>query len=561
MTRALGLTMLVGSLAGLVPALGCGLASEPIPVGPRNVCSEDGDCSAGRCDVDRGLCVAVDPEPLGIYLDVVPPSSFGASDSFGPFALGALAEGGVIALELAPSVRIEGTVRFGERPIAAQVSFRPIGVPLPERAARTITHTFDPLLPEHPAHDFETELVPERSYDVLVEPEGDDRALLPPLHGMLELGATGVSVSLAYAEAELVTILGDVRSSDGTAEPDLEVTAIDAETGETLSSVATTGAEGAFSIHLLSGAPAWLLRLAPTRERQAESVFPTFVVDPRYLTSIDGPGGPRAQVLVPSIDGAVRFAGTVEYPHSLATARPVQGAVVTLRAAEIVDEMTNMVGRLEVVMTTDAAGRFEGLILPGDYEVQAASGASTELGVLLEQRTLVPAAGTTELVGAVLELPARTLLGGVAQAPGAEPFSGVTVRALATGQPLDGLTNPDLARWARSVDSVADARGEFRLELDVGVFDLVVEPAATSGYPWWVETDVGIGGSDRPVSRVAEVRAPVVVDGTLESDAGERIAGAELFAFTRLPSGRLVAIGRATTDADGELRLVLPPEL
>lgn len=557
MKRGLGLGVLAISLAGLVPALGCGLAGEPLPTGPRNVCSVDDDCAAGRCDTERGLCVATDPEPLAIFLDVVPPSSFGAADSFGPFALDALSDGGAIALELAPSVRIEGTVRHGDAMVQAQVSFRPRGVPLPERAARTITHTFDPDLPEHPAHDFETDLVPGRTYEVLVEPEGDDRALLPPLRGTLELGAMGLSVPLVYDEAELVTVVGDVKSSEGTPEEGLDVTAIDAETGEVLSSVSTTGPDGTFEIHLLTGAPPWLLRLAPTRARQAEGVFPTFVVDPRYLTALDD----RAQVLVPSIDRAVRFAGTVEYARSIAAARPVESAVVTLRAAEIVDAATNMVGRLEVVLTTDAAGRFEGWILPGEYEITAAATSSTELGILVEERTLVPAAGSAELVGAVLELPPRTLLGGMAQAPGAEPFSGVMVRAIATGQPLDGLANPDLARWARSTDAVADARGEFRLELDVGVYDLVVEPAATSGYPWWVEPDVGIGGSDRPVSRVAEVHAPVVVDGTLESDAGERIAGAEVHAFTRLPSGRMLAIGRATTDANGELRLVLPSEL
>jgi hypothetical protein len=561
MTRLLGIVPLVAALAALPLALGCSLSLDGGPVGPRNRCGVDDDCTAGRCDVGRGLCVATDPAPLEIYLDVVPPASFGGSECFGPYALDALAGGAPLALELAPSVPIEGTVRFGERRVQAQVSFRPVGVPLPERAARTITHTFDPLLPDHPAHDFETSLVPGRTYEVLVEPEGDDRGALPPMRGSLELGATGLGVALVYDPAELETIVGDVRSASGSAEAELELAAIDAETGAIVSSTATTGTDGSFALHLLRGAAPWLLRLAPTRARLGGGVFPTFLVDPRYLTSVDGPSGPRAQVLVPSIERAVRFAGTVEYPASIAAARPVESAIVTLRAAAIVDERTNMVGRLEVVLTTDAAGRFEGWILPGEYEITAMATSSASLGVLVETRSLVPAAGTGELVGTVLELPARTLLGGVAQAPGAEPFSGVMVRALATAQPLPGLGRPELARWARSADAVADAVGEFRLELDVGVYDLFLEPPASSGYPWSIETDVGIGGGDRPVWRVAEVRAPVVVDGTLVSDLGERIAGAEISVFTRLPTGRAVAIGRASTDEDGLLRLILPPEL
>jgi hypothetical protein len=561
MKRLLGLAALAAALVASLPTLGCSLSLDGGPVGPLNRCSADDDCAAGRCDVPRGLCVASDPAPLEIYLDVTPPSSFGGSESFGPFALDALARDEALALELAPSVPVEGTVRFGDRMVQAQVSFRPAGVPLPERAARTITHTFDPLLPDHPAHDFETSLVPGRTYEVLVEPEGEDRGALPPLRGRLELGGTGLAVALAYDPAEIVTVVGDVRSAAGTAEAELELAAVDAETGALVSSVATTGPDGAFALHLLNGASPWLLRLAPTRARLGDGVFPTFVVDPRYLTTVEGPSGPRAQVLVPSIERAVRFAGTVEYPAAIAAARPVESAIVTLRAAAIVDARTNMVGRLEVVLTTDAEGRFEGWVLPGEYEITAMATSSASLGVLVETRSLVPAVGTGELVGAVLELPARTLLGGVAQAPGAEPFSGVMVRALATSQPLPGLGRPELARWARSADAVADAVGEFRLELDVGVYDLYLEPPASSGYPWSIETDVGIGGGDRPVWRVAEVRAPVVVEGTLVSDLGERIAGAELSFFTRLPTGRVVAVGRASTDEDGRWRSFLPPEL
>lgn len=540
------------SLAGLGGSLGCGLSGEPLPIGPVNVCTSDDGCVAGRCDVDRGMCVAASPEAMDIYLDVVPPASVGASDSVGPFALDALASGGVLPIELASSVRVEGTVRYGEIPVRAQVSFRPRDVPLPERTSRTITHTFDPELLDHPAHDFTTELVHGRTYSVRIEPEGVDRALLPPLRGVLELGDTGVHVPLTYVDAEMTTVSGDVRSATGTAEAELEVSAIDAVTGELLSSIATTGEDGAFEIRLLTGAPSWLLRIAPSRARQAESVFPTFVVDPRYLTTL----AERAQVLVPATEPPVRYAGTVEY----ASARAVPNAVITLRASEIVDEATNMIGRLELVLTTDADGRFEGNILPGEYDVQVTASAP-DLGVLLEHLSLVPAVGSSELVGSVLQLPPRTLLGGVAQVPGAEPLPLVPLRALATGAPLDGLVNPDLARAARSVDAVADVMGEFRLELDVGVYDLVVEPSAASGYPWWVATDVAIGGTDHPVRQVAELHPPVVVDATLETEMGARIAGAEVHAFTRLPSGRLVPIGRATSDDDGVVRLVLPSEL
>lgn len=554
MKRAL---LLLASLA----LVGCGLTGEPLPTGPINACSEDADCGSARCDLDRGLCVAVEVDDLDVYLDVIPPSSFGSSDSFGPYPLDALRS---LDLRLSAPVRVEGTVRYGSLPIRAQVRFRPTDVPLPERAARIITQTFDPALPDHPqTYDFEVELVPGRSYTVRIEPEGADRALYPPLRGMLELGADGQHIDIAYLADDLVSVVGDVSSLGGVPEDGLEVTAIDAATGEVLSSVGTTGSDpespGAFEIRMLRGAPAWLLRLAPARDRTG--VFPTFVVDPSYLTTLVPPGTDieRAQVLVPTIASAVRFAGTVEYPASIAVAQPVEGAVVTMRA-EIVDATTNMQGSIELTFVTDAMGRFDGSILPGIYEIQASSVSNPRLGILLERRELRPAAGATELLGSVLSLPARSLLGGVAQAPGAEPLPDTTVRAIATGLPLDGLSDPELARRARSTDGVTDAAGEFRLDLDVGIFDLVVEPSAGSGYPWWIETGVGIGGSDRPINRVAELRAPVAVDGTLEGYEGDRIAGAEIYAYTR-HEGRLIAIGRVTTDAEGELHLLLPPTL
>lgn len=540
---------------------GCGLTGEPIPTGPVNACFEDADCGSARCDLERGLCVAVEVEDLDVYIDVIPPSSFGSSDSFGPYPLDALSS---LDLHLPAPVRVEGTVRHGDLRVRAQVRFRPIDVPLPERAARITTQTFDPELPDHPAlYDFEVELVPGRSYTVRIEPQGSDRALYPPLRGMLELGADGQHLDVAYAEGELVSVFGDVSSLGGVPEDGLEVSAIDAATGELLSSVGTTGSDpehpGAFEIRMLSGAPAWLLRLAPARDRTG--VFPTFVVDPSYLTTLVPPDTDiqRAQVLVPTIASAVRFAGTVELPASIAVAQPVEGAVVTMRA-EIVDSTTNMQGSIELTFVTDAMGRFDGAILPGVYEIQASSVSDPRLGILLERRELRPAAGATELLGSVLSLPARSLLGGVAQAPGAEPLPNTTVRAVATGLPLDGLVDPELARRARSTDVLTDLDGVFRLDLDVGVFDLVVEPSAGSGYPWWIETGVGIGGSDRPINRVAELRAPVVVDGTLEGFEGDRISGAEIYAYTR-HEGRLIAIGRVTTDAAGELHLLLPPTL
>jgi hypothetical protein len=155
----------------------------------------------------------------------------------------------------------------------------------------------------------------------------------------------------------------------------------------------------------------------------------------------------------------------------------------------------------------------------------------------------------------------RTILGGIAQAPGGEPLTGARVSASALGVPLDGIPVPDVARRNRSNESLVGSMGEFRLPLDIGVYDIAVEPPTRSGFPWWIEPDVGIGGASAALSRVYEMRAPVVFTSTLTDAAGAPIEGAAIRAFAELPGGRLVPIGRATTGELGSVRLLLPPEL
>lgn len=563
----LRLVLLSGAALLASGAGGCALLLEPPDAGPTNRCTSDDECGADRCDPGLGMCVAVAPDGYRYYLEVVTPADpvtgTSASATLGPFEAGV--EATDVPLRLPRLVHVEGSVRRGDAYVEAQLTFVPRGRVVVSDPSRFRTVTLDPMTPGRRVDvDFELVLDPSTDYDVLVEPIGSARALLPPLRDvMLSVGETGQRIAVEYADADLVTIVGDVHDPSGAPVTGVTVRAIDPATGERISSVATLGADafrpGEFRITMFAPLrEGWLFRVVPDGDR----LQPSYVVDPAVLTAIEDPvsGELRAQMLVPAARTPVRYAGTVEYPESLGAARPVPGAVLTLRARAVVDAVTGMVGSIETRIVADEAGRFDGQIVPADYEVTVVPSGAPELGVLVEQRTLAEG-GSPGILGHIYRVPARTVLGGIAQAPNGGPLVGARVRAAALGVPLEGIAVPDIGRRNRSVESMVGSMGEFRLALDVGVYDVVVEPTASSGYPWWVEPDLGIGGASAALSRVYEVRAPVVFTGTLLDAAGAPIEGAEIQAFGELASGRLCRVGHATTDADGALRLLLPPEL
>lgn len=563
MSARLSTFVLLG-LAGLVS--GCGLIAEPLDPGPQNRCTVDDDCGADRCELELGMCVAVAPDGYRYYLEIVTPADpetgTSASATLGPFETGA--DTSEVPLALPVPVRVEGAVVRGGEPVSAQLTFVPRDRALVTNPSRFRTSTLDPMAAGWtPDAHFALEVDPETDYDVLVEPIGDARSALPPLRAMLSVADAGQRISIVYDDADLVTLVGDVHDPAGAPATGLTVRAIDSATGARISSVATLAPDalrqGEFRITMFGPPPAgWLLRIAP----EADRLYPTYLIDPAVLTALEDPltGEQRAQVLVPGAMAPVSYAGTVEYPEALGDARPVPGAVLTLRSSTLVDEDTGMVGSVETRLVADDAGRFDGMILPGDYEVTVVPVDDAALGVLVEERMLAEGA-SPGILGHIYRVPVRTILGGVAQAPGGEPLAGARVGASALGVPLEGIPFPDVARRNRSNESFVGSMGEFRLPLDIGLYDVVVEPTARSGYPWWIEPGVGIGGASATLSRVYEMRAPVVFMGTLTDAGGAGIEGAEVRAFGELSTGRLLPIGRATTGEDGVLRLLLPPEL
>lgn len=552
MKRAASIALVLAALLG-----GCSLIVDN---GPQvvNHCASTTDCAGGAtCDPMTSMCVHDATLPYPLWLEVVPPAdpSGGAATpaDLGPYE----SFSGSISLVVPRPVAVRGTVRRDGRAVSAQITFMPSAqTPIGARATTARTMTSSDV-------DFATFLPSRGSYDVLVEPLGDDRALVPPFRSPVDaplvVGATDASLAIVLPTNE-PQIVGDLVDGSGMPLTGFEVLATDRATGAVVSSVATTAATdaipGRFTIALATTTAPFDLVVRPTAMRQSAGLVPTYRIQPELLMPVDG----RVSILIPSSLPAVHWAGTVEYPSTRGS-RPVANAVVRVTSTNVIDATTGLVGSLDVSLMTDATGVYDGQVLPGTYTVTITPTADPELGVLHESRELRPAAGTNELIGHVFEMPLRSVLAGMVNSPDGDLVRDARVRARPLGLPIAGLTDPDVARLARSSEATSDPMGAFRLELDVGVYDLVVEPPVGSNFAWAVELGYGVGGSSTALADVMQVDAPVVVESDVTWVDGGELGNAEVRAFAITPDGRAVMVGRSTADAHGHARTLVPPVL
>jgi len=583
----------VGSLAWLVTAApGCSLLIDLPPTGPENRCTVETDCHGGRCDVELGMCVTDAPKAYSYVLQVrIPASDVEARPALTAVAGMFIASSGdaVNEVPLRAPVPVEGWVRTrgptGEEsvPVAADIVFTPradrFGLVLPSITVRT--HEVASTGDLQRRNDFVTALVPGLTYDVEVRPRGDDRARYYPMRAQFELrGPQRFDVEVPDAEVPntAIELGGVVVDSEENPQGGLEIRAIEDETGRLVSSVATTDSSGEFSLRIDPSARPWKLRISAPAALAEHAAFPTIVVSPSVLVNENGRGQPPwVRILVPSAHQGVCFAGTVEFPPEFGM-RPVVGAILTLRSTQIVDRATGIEGSYTVQLVSQAGsggshsssplgcsgaplppGGFEGRLLPGDYELEIQA-PEPELGVFFLDRIEI----RRDTLGHVFRLPARSVLTGIVRRSSEEPVMDARVRAIPVGVPLFGVADPAASTRNRPSEAVTDARGQFALPLDVGLYDLIVVPPPSSRFPWLVRSGYGIGGSREPLWEVLDVRMPVAVRGVARFEDGSPVARAELGAYALVSSGeveRAIAIGEARTDEAGAFVLLLLPEI
>jgi hypothetical protein len=609
MTRRLSRARAEGALAALVLSTvlssmfalgsGCSLVLDHADPGPLNRCAADGDCRGARCDTSLGMCVA-DPETSYVYaLQLVIPADESAARpalaaNAGPFiASGGESSSGVV---IGRPVPVVGRIRVDRDPgtavdlvpLDAEIELTPRvidgssegGPRLPSIIVGTLEATPGSLSREN---DYLTQLIPGLAYQVEIRPRGQDARRYAPLRTELVLEGPQ-RFDIAEYPSELDRYVGVVVDPANYAQSGLEVRAIEVATGRLVSTVATSGRcelegcssePGRFDIAVDPGAGPWVFRISAPPAYQDERAFPTITIDPSVLAP-DASGYLR--MLVPSPTDGRCFAGTIEFPGGA----PAHGATITLRSRTIEHGGTGLLGSFTVQMTSSGRaspsgvpssvgcsgsalpeGGFEGRVLPGTYDIEIHP-VEPGLGVYVGEVIIRADADT---LGHVFAMPRRTIVAGQVQRSGSEPVADAQVRALALHLPLadspsEGL---DAALLNRTSETTTGESGLFELPLDVGLYDLIIEPPGGSGFPWMVQPDVEIRRAIvEPTTEVFEVGAPLAIRGEAFFDDGSPVRHAEISAFAivgRAGSERSVPIGRAVTEDDGTFLLLLPAAL
>lgn len=564
----------------LVAALGAILAGacsfeEETPAVVDNRCAANVDCAEGICDVSVGMCIAAAPDRvLHIALEITHAAEMSGAPStflFGPIEVDSPTHADVV-LPLpvtvfgnvrAPGLATEGAVRANVR-FLRRNTFP--GGPRPQVESAT---SREPMLVLGEHADYALQVAPGQEYDVIVEPVGETASVLPPLRTSVDLrelgGGNSARVDLTFPTG-LQVLNGELVHTDESPAVDLQVQAVEPETGLVVSSTARTGADGSFTLHVQPSGP-YVLRVSGGDE---ESPFPTLIADPSYFFP-DDTG--FVTVLVPR-PAAVVYIGSVEPAGR--PGEPVQGAVVTLRSVDVFDDTTGVSGSYQTTAPTDADGRFRATVFPGSYEVVIAppSGMALpgdaqvsypDLGVLAETvRIERPGDGVDSIMGQLFELPGRAVLGGTVLSPDGRQMPGTTVQADALGRIPEGF---DAAtRYNRSGNATTDATGQFRLPLDFGMYDVLVKPPTETGFPWAVAPGLTFG-SGTEFRNDFELSVPVPLSGAVTSGSasGPTLPGAEVRAWAIVESAegtlRSVRVGRATTGDAGKFTLLLPSRL
>lgn len=259
---------------------------------------------------------------------------------------------------------------------------------------------------------------------------------------------------------------------------------------------------------------------------------------------------------------------------------PVVGANVTLRSREISDHVTRLVGTYTIEVASVPGppldgpdvrrigcsgeplppGGFDARVVPGTYDVEIRP-IEPELNVYASS----PVASVPiyeETYGHVFRIPMRAHLSGVVQEPTGESMIGARIRGVPLQQPAPTAHESEAWHLNRPGEAITDGEGTFRLPLDVGVYDLIVESPGGSGFPWVVRP--GFAMAAREWTEVFDVRHPVALRGQARFEDGSPVVGAEIeaYAIVRLATReRVVPVGRAATNAEGGFLLFLPPEL
>ncbi len=279
----------------------------------------------------------------------------------------------------------------------------------------------------------------------------------------------------------------------------------------------------------------------PSQAQRPSLISPVFIV----------PGTER----MPRLPAPERVAGSViGNPEGV----PL-GAKLRFRSVVDADEVSqlepiNAKLRYSTEVSTTLDGRYEVLLPPGRYDVavipELASGFATTTRAL----TLPSGSGGD---GRAFVVERLRRIEGLVRLPGGAPLVGAVVRARPSTVPLPPRP---FASLARTRTAVTNGEGAFAVDVDPGLYDLVVEPPTATRWPVSVALGVDVPeGLTSPSVRLTpiELTAPFDLGFTLVNEgSGRVVSGAFVRAFSLASDrGVPVELAHGTTDRAGRVDL------
>jgi hypothetical protein len=546
-----------------------------------NRCTPVTDCGRGSsCDPELGICTLNNiGTPYDFRLRITPPQPNDA----GLFAISTTdritLDGAVKlpALQLAKAVFVSGRVLAsdGATTLEAELVFTPHDENALGGELSVLTG---------PKAGFSAQLVPNRSYDVMVYPRGPDSESFPPYSFQLATSANDDSHDFTYPA--LVALTGQVlQENDAGAPKGARIRTRWRDSFVASSSIGQIADQGKFSVlaaeTVLSSPDDHELVLDLSELRFNGAVLPQNVQIAFDLSKRNASG----RWTMPTLPPPVLFSGSVEI--SRLSDQPATSANVNAQLTWISDFtppsgsddkrqtdwcMLKQPGapkdafRCSAYVTSyvNEQQMANVFLLPGVYDVVVAPLGSVAQLLTPHRETYTiqsqPINGVQE--GYTFQLDTLTLFAGKVQSPARQPMPSVSVSATAL-RVRDGL--PEIALYNRSSSQLSDADGDFQLGVDVGVYDFIAAPPQGSGYAWVLRMNRRLAG-DKISLQGMKPQFPILAQGRVISPTDAAVPMATVDAYAMVPNlaggaDRAVLIARTTTNTSGEYALQMPPYL
>ncbi|MEZ4288473.1 MAG: hypothetical protein R3A47_10080 [Polyangiales bacterium] len=474
------------------------------------------------------------------------------------------------AITLSDALPVIGTLRYNGQRVPAKIVIREThGEDEPDwRSVESKTQTDNSYGSIVEGANFAFAAVRGTTYEILISPTADAigeatasaRAELPPLQiNSVSFGndLTGVvDFKVDYPQFNepcsgdkrngciingrvVVTSDGNIFSLFGSG---ASVVAIDADTGDVVSSYATATMDGSFSLKIASHAERYYLQAVPAADAR---FFPASIIDPQSLVS-DLAG--VLQVTVERVE-PIHYKATVLAENGSA----VPGANVRLRALRTGNVSLSAVDALTATALTSSVestlGEFEFDLYPGVYELSITPPNDSTLAQK-KQVVLITSDSTSQ--GAKLVLRDQVRFSAQLQTFRSEFGASVDVQFTARPDESGTISN-------RSTQATSDSAGFVEALVDPGTFDISLRPRGSSNLGWRVFADYVIG-KDGTTELV--LPAPVVIDGEVKDSIGSSVSGATVRLYRNRIDGGTddgLLIGSTATAADGTYRMLVSP--